>query len=121
MKGGFGEGSDGSDVPDGHGEAFKKCVIRGDMKITHASSLTNSQLVAEVSRLAGGEREATVALLVHLAEFDARRLHEGAGFQSLFDYCMRVLHFSEDAATGSPPRVWPGGIPSSSTCSSTVA
>lgn len=69
------------------------------MKITHASSLTNTQLVAEVSRLAGGEREATVALLVHLAEFDARRLHEGAGFQSLFDYCMRVLHFSEDAAT----------------------
>ncbi len=72
---------------------------RRDMKITHASSLTNTQLVAEVSRLAGGEREATVALLVHLAEFDARRLYEGAGFQSLFGYCMRILHFAEDAAS----------------------
>ena len=39
-----------------------------------------------------------MALIVHLAEFDARRLHLGAGFGSLYDYCMRVLHFSEDAA-----------------------
>ncbi len=67
--------------------------------ITHASSLTNAQLVAEVTRLARSEREATVALLVHLAEFDERRLYAAAGFDSLFDYCMRVLHFSEDAAS----------------------
>jgi hypothetical protein len=44
------------------------------MKITHASSLTNPQLTAELSRLAHAERQATVALIVHLAEFDARRL-----------------------------------------------
>src|SRR5437762_1778941 len=68
------------------------------MKITHASSLTNVQLTAELSRIAHAERQATVALIVHLAEFDARRLHLGAGFTSLYDYCMRVLHFTEDVA-----------------------
>jgi hypothetical protein len=37
-----------------------------------------------------------VALLVHLAEFDARRLYEGAGFSSTFQYCRGVLKLSED-------------------------
>ena len=63
------------------------------MMITHASPLGN----AELNRLARGEREATAALIVHLAEFDARRLFEGAGYSSLFKYCMAVLHLSEDA------------------------
>jgi hypothetical protein len=68
------------------------------MKITDASSLTNDQLTAEVTRLARGEREATVALIVHLAEFGERGLHAAAGFASLFEYCTKVLHLSEDAA-----------------------
>jgi hypothetical protein len=68
------------------------------MKNTDASSLTNAQLTAEVTRLARGEREATVALIIHLAEFGERSLHIEAGFSSLFDYCMEVLHLSEDAA-----------------------
>ena len=68
------------------------------MKITHASSLTDSELLTEVTRLAHGERNATVALIAHLAEFDARRLFEGLGFSSMFRYCMEVLHLSEDAA-----------------------
>jgi hypothetical protein len=68
------------------------------MKITHASSLTDSDLVAALARLAHGEREATVALIVHLAEFDGRRLFEGAGFSSTFKYCLEVLRLSEDAA-----------------------
>jgi hypothetical protein len=68
------------------------------MKITHASGLTDSELVTAVTRLARGEREATVALIVHLAEFDARRLFAGAGFSSTFKYCLEVLHLSEDAA-----------------------
>jgi len=67
------------------------------MKITHASRLGNAELTAELIRLARGEREATAALIVHLAEFDARRLFEGAGFSSLFRYCRKVLHLSEDA------------------------
>jgi hypothetical protein len=67
------------------------------MKITNASHLGNAELTAELSRLARCEREATAALIVHLAEFDARRLFEGAGYSSLFKYCMAVLHLSEDA------------------------
>jgi hypothetical protein len=67
------------------------------MKMTHASSLTDDQLAIELPRLAQGEREATLALIVHLAEFDARGLYKAAGFGSLFDYCMTVLHLSEDA------------------------
>jgi len=67
------------------------------MMITDASRLDNAELTAELSRLARCEREATAALIVHLAEFDARRLFEGASYPSLFKYCMAVLHLSEDA------------------------
>jgi len=68
------------------------------MTINHASSLTDSELLTEIPRLAHGEREATVALIAHLAEFDARRLFEGEGFPSTFKYCLEVLRLSEDAA-----------------------
>src|SRR5204862_7541163 len=67
------------------------------MKITHASHLSDQELATALSRLAQDEREATVALIVHLAEFDARRLYEPAGFSSLFKYCRAVLRLSEDA------------------------
>jgi hypothetical protein len=67
------------------------------MMMTNASRLDNAELTAALSRLARCEREATAALIVHLAEFDARRLHEGEGYSSLFQYCMAVLHLSESA------------------------
>src|SRR5262245_21645417 len=67
------------------------------MKITHATHLTDQELTSALSRLAQDEREATVALIVHLAEFDARQLYEAAGFSSLFKYCRAVLRLSEDA------------------------
>src|SRR3954468_1282800 len=69
------------------------------MKITDARSLDDHGLEAALRRLAGEEREATVALIVHLAEFDQRQLHRGAGFGSLFEYCVEVLRLSEDAAS----------------------
>src|SRR5450432_506834 len=68
------------------------------MKIERASRLTDSELIAQVAQLARGERAATVALIVHLAEFDARRLFAAEGFSSTFSYCREVLHLSEDAA-----------------------
>ena len=64
----------------------------------HATALTDDALTLELGRLAGREREATAALIVHLAEFDARRLYEGAGYPSMFAYCRAVLRLSEDAA-----------------------
>ena len=65
---------------------------------TIPSGLSNRDLVAEVARLAGGEREATASLVAYLAELYRRRLHEDAGFSSLFTYCTGVLHLSEHEA-----------------------
>ena len=59
--------------------------------------LTDSQLIEEVKRCARGERVATALLVAHLAEMDARSLHLGLGFPSLFAYCLEVLRLSESA------------------------
>jgi len=63
-----------------------------------AATLTDDALTVELARLAGREREATATFIVHLAEFDMRRLYEGAGYPSMFAYCRAVLRLSEDAA-----------------------
>jgi len=60
--------------------------------------LTDAELEAEVLRLATCERRATAALVAHLAELQARRIHERAGFSSLFTYCLEVLRLSEHEA-----------------------
>ena len=62
------------------------------------STLPDTELLAEVTRLAAGERRATVALIESLAEVDARRLYLGQGFASTFSYGTQVLHLSEHAA-----------------------
>jgi 5-methylcytosine-specific restriction endonuclease McrA len=68
------------------------------MSISTASRLSDTELVAEVKRLAGSERGVTVELIIHLAELETRRLHLSAGFPSLFAYCTGALSLSEDAA-----------------------
>jgi hypothetical protein len=67
------------------------------MNISIPSRLSDTELVAEVTRLARCEREATALLVAHLAELDARRLYLGAGFSSLFTYCREVLGLSEQS------------------------
>jgi hypothetical protein len=62
------------------------------------TDLNDDQLLAEVKRLASGERRATADLIRALMELDARRLYLGEGCSSLFSYCMRVLHLSEGGA-----------------------
>ena len=64
----------------------------------NVTTLTDSALDAEVRRLATCERHATVALVIRLAELDARKLHLGQGFPSLFMYCRGALLLSEHAA-----------------------
>jgi hypothetical protein len=68
------------------------------MTITIPSHLSDSALIAEVTRCARDERHATAQLVAHLAELDARRLYLGAGQSSLFTYCRDVLSLSDDAA-----------------------
>jgi HNH endonuclease len=65
-----------------------------------AATLSDAELLATVKRLAANERHATVQLITHLAEMDARRLYLAEGCSSLFTYCTQVLHLSEHAAYG---------------------
>lgn len=66
--------------------------------LSAASRLSDQELLEEVSVLAQREREATAALVAHLAVLNERRLYLGQGCSSLFTYCTRVLHLSESAA-----------------------
>jgi hypothetical protein len=68
------------------------------LTMTLPSHLSDSDLTAEVARLAGSARQTTADLIAHLAEFDARRLHLAAGFDSLFLYCIEILRLSEHEA-----------------------
>ena len=59
--------------------------------------LTDPQLIEALKRAVRDERGATALLVAHLAEMDARTLHLGLGFSSLFDYCCDELRLSESA------------------------
>ena len=68
--------------------------------MTTFADLSNDELLAEVSRLAIRERQATAALIRCLMEVDARRLYLSEGFPSLFSFCTQALHLSEHTALG---------------------
>jgi len=83
-----------------------------------AGQLSNQEVVARVKRLAQQEREATAALIAHLAILDERQLYLAEGCASTFTYCVQVLHLSEYAAYSRiEPHGQGGNTPSSSTCS----
>ena len=63
-----------------------------------AAGLSDAELLRRVVLLAGREREATVELVAHLAELDARKLHLAEGYGSLFAYCRGALRLAEHAA-----------------------
>ena len=68
------------------------------MSMRSPSQLTDDELTAAVAALASREREATAALVIHLAELDARGLYLAAGFGSLYHYCRELLLLSEQEA-----------------------
>jgi hypothetical protein len=68
--------------------------------LSAVARLSNPELLARVTHLARREREATAALIAHLAELDKRRAYLAEGCSSLFTYCTQVLHLSEHAAYG---------------------
>ncbi|MGH2437168.1 MAG: HNH endonuclease [bacterium] len=63
-----------------------------------ADQLSNQDVVARVKVLAQREREATAALIAHLAVLHERQLYRAEGRASMFTYCVQVLHLSEYAA-----------------------
>src|SRR6266446_5449241 len=67
--------------------------------LSGAVALSDHDLLAHLSALAGRERETLAELLAHLAALDARPFAYAAeGYGSLFAYCTQGLKFSEDAA-----------------------
>ena len=61
------------------------------------SHVSDPDLVRGLASAVGQDRSATVVVLAHLAEFDAR-LYVPAAFPSTYLYCLHELHLSEDAA-----------------------
>ena len=84
------------------GRARRRAMVEGgqmqDKLLAVAARLSDADLLRRVVVLATREREATVELVAHLAELDARRLYAGEGFGSLFSYCTGALRLSEHAA-----------------------
>jgi hypothetical protein len=67
--------------------------------LANAAALSDHELLARLSTLAGRERAASVDLVAHLAALDARpSVYLAQGFGSLHGYCMQALRLSEDAA-----------------------
>lgn len=60
--------------------------------------MTDDALLAETKRVAEAERRSMADLLALLIEVERRELHLALGHSSLFVYCTRALHFSEQAA-----------------------
>lgn len=73
------------------------CYIES-MTNTSPASLSDTELLAEITRAAGIERKSTAELLTLLAEVDLRKLYLGLGYSSLFVYCTNALRMSESAA-----------------------
>jgi hypothetical protein len=63
-----------------------------------APSIDDDALVSRLTTLAKQEREARADFIVHLAEFDQRRLYLSLGFPSLFAWLTERLRFSNASA-----------------------
>jgi len=61
--------------------------------------LSDTELTATLIGAAAGEREDLFSLLLRLSEVDRRRPASIKGFPSAFEYCTRILGYSESAAT----------------------
>ncbi len=60
--------------------------------------LTDLELTERIETLRSKERVITLKFLLHLGEFDIRKLYLELGYSSLFDYCVRKLGYSESSA-----------------------
>jgi 5-methylcytosine-specific restriction endonuclease McrA len=77
------------------GDIVAKLVPGGAPSLAH---LSDDDLLANTRRLVGKSNQLFAALLVHLAEVEARGIHRARRCASLYTYCIYELRFSEDAA-----------------------
>jgi 5-methylcytosine-specific restriction endonuclease McrA len=68
------------------------------MQISQLNQLSNHEVIVHTKNIVAKERGITVHFLRYLGELDARKLHEEAGYPSLFKYLTGELGFSESAA-----------------------
>src|SRR3954467_6449471 len=76
-------------------DVVTKLVPGGNGSLAH---LSDGELLANTRSLVGKSNQVFAALLVHLAEVEARGLHRTRACSSLYTYCIYELRFSEDAA-----------------------
>ena len=62
------------------------------------NKFSDSELLVELQKLVSEERKLTTQILWHLKEVENRKLFLAQGYSSLFDYCVRVLSYSESGA-----------------------
>ncbi len=62
------------------------------------SNLPDSRLLKQTKNLVIKEKKLTAHIIEHLQEVEARKLYSDLEYGSLFQYCVRELGYSEDAA-----------------------
>lgn len=62
------------------------------------SHLADESLLDALDAIVMRHRGVTAEMLAHIAEVDARKLYLSRGYASMYDYCVRRLRFSEQAA-----------------------
>lgn len=76
----------------------------GTLSETHSGmmercrGMSDIQLISELKFLVEREKRNLAGLLIHLAEYDLRRLYRDAGYPSLFAYCVKSLGYDENTA-----------------------
>ncbi len=60
--------------------------------------ISNEELNLRLEKIARTERKITHIILLHINEVDSRGLHLKMGFESLYSYLVKALHYSESAA-----------------------
>ncbi len=68
------------------------------MRTCSLSHLADDVLLRDLAAIVARDRSTTAALLAHLAEVEARKLHLSAAYPSLHAYCVGELRMSEDSA-----------------------
>jgi hypothetical protein len=66
--------------------------------VRELKSLDNKKLISHVESLVHEERRMTSEILYCLREIDARMLYAELGFSSLYEFCVKQLHYSEGSA-----------------------
>ena len=76
-------------------DVIARLIPGGCVGLAH---LSDDELLANTRRLVGKTNQLLAALLLHLAEVEARGAHRTRRCASLYTYCIYELRFSEDAA-----------------------